>query len=238
MKNSKFTVVREEDGWYTYPLPEKSPFSARISLRGLDADAEIKKLAAQAPLIVPSQVHGTEVLYAAETEVYPARPAADGVLFAPGDSAGTLRFGDCAPVLICCIGDTPWLLALHSGFRGTLGNISSHGIAVARERFGHNGKLYAFVGPCISGKCYDRNLDDPSSLEAERLFTPGSVRRGKKSVFIDLKAQIVSQLVSAGVSPVDIFVETQCTCCDTTIFCSHRRSLPGDDPRMLLVVRS
>ena len=239
MNCCSFTITPDR-GFYDYPLPPESPFAARISLRGIDARAEIERLAEEAPFVTCSQVHGARVIEAETAPSWPLREPADGLLVSPGGPVIGLRYGDCAPVIVLALGDDPWLLLLHSGFKGTLANIVASGMAAAREKHGPTAPrdLYAWVGPCISGTCYTRRMDDPSTIEAMKRFSPEAITPGKEFAHIDLKRQIALQLAECGVPEKRIWLESQCTCCRTDLFCSHRRSTPDDDPRMLLTVRS
>ena len=238
--DSKSFTVESDNGFYDYPLPTESPFAARITLRGVDALTEIERIAAKEPFVTCAQVHGTRVLAAENAPRWPMREKADGLLIKPGEPTIGLRFGDCAPVIVLSLGKEPWLLLLHSGFRGTLANIVASGMKAARDKFGplDRNNFYAWVGPCISGSCYTRRMDDPSTVAALETFSPDAVRAGEKYAHVDLKRQIARQLVDCGVPEDRIWLETQCTCCRTDLFYSHRRSTPDNDPRMLLTVRS
>lgn len=209
-------------------------------MKGVSAQDEIERLAAHGSFVLPDQVHGTRVLAAAQALRYPEKDQADGLLISPGDAACGLRYGDCAPVVILSLGDAPWILALHSGFKGTLKNICASGMALAREKF--DGavpqNLYAWVGPCISGTCYSRRMNDPSTAEALKVFAPDAVRVSADCVLLDLKRQIASQLREQSVPEEHIFLESQCTCCQTDLFHSHRRAVRGNDPRMLLTIQT
>ncbi|MDY4032900.1 MAG: polyphenol oxidase family protein [Pyramidobacter sp.] len=240
MDGCKTFTIASHRGFYDYPLPPRAPFHVRISLKGVSAQEEIERLAARGPFVLPSQVHGTRVLSADRALRYPEKDRADGLLIAPGDATCGLRFGDCAPVLILSLGAEPWILALHSGFRGTLKNICASGMDLARQRFGAAAlqNLYAWVGPCISGACYSRRMDDPSTAEALKVFAPEAVRVSDEFALLDLKRQIAGQLQEQGVPAERIFLESQCTCCRTDLFYSHRRSARENDPRMLLTIQT
>lgn len=238
--NCKSFTVTSNGGFFDYPLPPESPFRARISLRGVDALTEIGKTAASEKFVTCTQVHGARVIAAAEAPSWPLRERADGIFILQGDPVSGLRFGDCAPVIVLCTEPQAWVLLLHSGFRGTLLDIVASGFDFARSRACSfdEGSLDAWVGPCISGACYTRRLDDPTTAEAVKRFSPDAVKTSGELVHFDLKLQIARQLAAQGVPEGRIRLERQCTCCRTDLFCSHRRSTPGNDPRMLLTVRS
>ncbi len=238
MDCNSFTIT-SRNGFYDFPLPEGLPFSASISLRGISAQDEIQKFAAQGPLVLPSQVHGIKVVRASESPFYPQRGEADGLLIFPGDPVCALRFADCAPVLILSYAPRPWALILHSGFRGTLGNIVAEGMALVRRECGKisPSEIYAWVGPCISGKCYTRHMDDPSTVETLKIFSRHAVRVSGSFAYISLKGQIACQLAAEGIPENQIFLETQCTHCETGLFYSYRAG-KGDGARMLFVLRT
>lgn len=240
MDGCKSFTIASHHGFYDYSLPPQAPFHVRISLKGVSAQEEIERLAARAPFVLLSQVHGARVISADRALLYPEKDQADGLLIAPGDATCGLRYGDCAPVVILSLGEAPWILALHSGFKGTLKNICASGMALARERFGSAAPqdLYAWVGPCISGTCYSRRREDPSTAEALKVFVARAVRVAGDYALIDLKRQIAEQLREQRVPDEHIFLESQCTCCQTELFYSHRRSTRESDPRMLLTIQT
>ncbi len=238
MNCNSFTIT-SQNGFYEFSLPQDLPFSASISLKGISDQDEIQKLAAQGPLVLPSQVHDKKVVRAAKTSDYPQREEADGLLVFPGDPVCALRFADCAPVMILSRAPRPWALILHSGFRGTLENIVAEGMSLARRECGEisPSEIFAWAGPCISGKCYTRRMDDPSTAEALKKFSRHAVRVSDSVAYISLKRQIACQLMAEGIPENQIFLETQCTHCATELFYSHRAS-KGDGARMLFVLRT
>ena len=237
-----FTAV-SQGGFYDYPQPDGSPFQLRLTLEGVSADGEITRSASEAPLVLLSQVHGTRVLAAAQAARYPQKDEADGLFIRPGDVTCGLRFADCAPVVILSLSEAPWLLALHSGFRGTLDNIAAAGLKLARSLCGtpDPAGLYAWVGPCICGKCYSRRRDDPATSEALRRFVPEACAARGDLVLFDLKRQIAGQLLDLGVPHGHVYLESQCTFENEELFYSHRRwarRKEGTDRRMLLTVKT
>lgn len=240
MPNCKSFTVVSNGGYFDYPLPPESPFAVRISLRGVDAQTEIERAAAAGPFVTCAQVHGKRVIPAESAPLWPEREKADGLLVSPGAPALGLRFADCAPVVVLCLGKNPWLLALHSGFKGTLQNIVASGFTLARQRYGQPSadELYAWVGPCISGTCYTRRMEDPATVQALESFAPEAVTEGTEYAHIDLKRQIARQLLDESVPEERIWLESQCTCCRPDLFYSYRRAAPDCGERMLLTVRA
>lgn len=176
-------------------------------------------------LVAPIQKHGVTVAGACSADAMPARPDADGVYIdTVSDACASLRFADCAPVVIACAGSSPWVLALHSGFVGTVKNISGSALAEARRRNAGTdaGKIYAWIGPAICAECYTRKLDDPSTRNAMDVFSPENFIMRENCVNFDIKGEIKRSLTERGVLPEDIYVSELCTSCSSDIFYSYR----------------
>ena len=96
------------------------------------------------------------------------------------------------------------MMILHSGFKGTLLNIS----AAALERFGCGrigGKIWAWIGPRIGACCYSRRTDDPVTREALAKFSPECAKDKDGFVFFDIGGEIRRQLSARGVPDDNIF---------------------------------
>ena len=174
------------------------------------------------PLAAPHQVHGVNIIEASEREALPARSEADGVFIDDGCRVlASLRFADGTPVVIARDGAEPWMIILHSGFKGTLLNIS----AAALKRFGDGSagrKIWAWIGPRIGGCCYSRRADDPVTREALAIFSPECAKEMNGLVFFDIGGEIRRQLAACGVPDENIFDFGGCTCCENEIFYSYR----------------
>lgn len=182
-------------------------------------------------LVAPFQKHGVTVVGADAAYAMPTRPDADGVYIDSGsDACASLRFADCAPVVIAGAGSSPWILALHSGFVGTVKNISGSALTeTLRKNPGTDaGKIYAWIGPAICAGCYARKLDDPSTRNAMEVFSPDNFTRRGDWVHFDIKAEIKRSLTERGVLPWNIYVSELCTGCSNDIFYSYRS---GDENR-------
>ena len=189
------------------------------------------------PLAAPHQVHGVNIIEASEREALPSRSEADGIFIdADCRTLASLRFADCTPVVIAGAGGEPWMMILHSGFKGTLLNIS----AAALERFGGeraDGKIWAWIGPRIGACCYSRRADDPVTREALAKFSPECAKEKDGFVFFDIGGEIRRQLSACGVPDDNIFDFGGCTRCENEIFYSYRA---GDEEKrnFLLAGRS
>jgi YfiH family protein len=86
--------------------------------------------------------------------------------------------------------------------------------------------LYAFVAPHIKTCCFKVNKRTasffPKTASCYCLST-GRARQSPKFT-VDLAKEVRYQLISAGLSSVDIEISPQCTCCNPDRFFSYRRT--------------
>ena len=186
------------------------------------------------PHVMPSQVHGKNILVVDALNVsdyaLPFRPEADGILLTVPDVTASLRFADCAPVMIC--GDS-WVMILHSGYKGTVLNISGEGLRIAREVFGDVSDSCAWIGPCI-GREYFRKSGEEWTERGIESFHAGNFSVDGGKVYFDLAGEIFSQLLDGGLKRGNIALSGINTLTDSRCY-SYRR---GDiHERMTLQAR-
>jgi YfiH family protein len=199
-------------------------------------DANRRQLAAALPAALPvqwlQQVHGTDVVRAADPLQVPEADAAWTT--APGIACAVL-VADCLPVLLCRR-DGSAVAAVHAGWRGlAAGVLEKTATAMGND----SGELLAWLGPCI-GRCHFRvgrevadalaaGLSDlPDSSVADCFAAadePGFCRA-------DLQALATLRLRRLGITRVS--AETACTYCDEARFFSYRRD--GDTGRMAALI--
>ena len=124
------------------------------------------------------------------------------------------------------------IAALHSGWKGTVGNISQNGIECMKESFGCNeADIIAFVGPGICKNCYQVSEDVAiefmkvySAEETELILTPDDDNKYTGKYHLDLIAANYINLINAGLLPHNIYVADVCTSCNKELLFSHRAS--------------
>ena len=159
------------------------------------------------PRVSPSQVHGDSIIHIHDDNAVkyalPERPEADGLLLATTRTSATIRVADCAPVMIW---GEEWVMILHSGFKGTVLNISGKGIALVKELYGYDEmrKSCAWIGPCIARDDYERDVHEEWSIKGMNEFHRENydVRNGK--IYFDLAGEIESQLIESGINENNI----------------------------------
>lgn len=181
-----------------------------------------EELSDDAPrLATAHQVHGDTVIeHMPGWDGWLRARAADGhVAVAPGTAMG-VTLADCVPVFIAHPrGATA---VVHSGWRGTVANITGRAIGRLVAAGFPARELTLHCGPAICGACYEVSPDVFGQLTGRTVPRPTPV---------DLRALIASDARAAGVS--DITVSEWCTRCHNDRFFSHRC---GDDGRQLGVI--
>lgn len=139
-----------------------------------------------ARLVTVKQVHGTALVRAAQQT---SASEADGLWCSADEHTvvGVLT-ADCVPVLVADR-DGTIALAIHSGWRGTVGNVvglAIAGLPVAADR------LVAAIGPCIEQPAFE--VGD----EVAAQFDDALVDRSFAKPHVDLVGAVRRQLVAAG----------------------------------------
>ena len=141
---------------------------------------------------------------------------------------------DCVPVFI--LDPVKEAIAnVHSGWRGTVGQISANAIKLMQDKFGSKSEdLLVAIGPCICGDCYEvsEDLIPPfaekyTQEEMAKLFAP----KPNNKYLLDLKQAIKFTVTKLGVKPENII---DCGCCTyhQDLFDSYRKN-GGQKLRML-----
>jgi YfiH family protein len=144
-----------------------------------------------------------------------------------GKSIG-VRTADCVPILLLdarkrCVA------AVHAGWRGTAARIVERTLERMRNDFETQAAdVYAAIGPCIRGCCYEVGRDVAEQFEAgmSRADAQGDRR------FLNLAEANRRQMRLAGVRDERIFDCGLCTTCHGAQFFSYRRE-PENPGRML-----
>ncbi len=186
-------------------------FSLRFFLRGplmdkaegdpaLSREALQKILPSAGPHIAPRQVHGRTIVSAPAGGFLPDRRDGDGVFLDERGVEGSLRFADCYPVVFFSDFPEPWILLLHSGFKGTVRDIAGSACEKVFSRGGRDpGKTWVWIGPGIERTRYCRTAGEEWTDRGLRIFHPSAVDVRSEKVWFDLGGQIRRQILAAGV---------------------------------------
>ncbi len=129
---------------------------------------------------------------------------------------------DCVPIFL--VEESRRIVGLvHAGWRGTLQGIAGRAVERIRESGGDPSRLIAWIGPAISGRCYEVSGElagefasrfAPRGLEGPNPFVQGRL--------VDLPAINAHQLLEAGVPATAIHSSGLCTLTERDRFYSYR----------------
>ena len=182
--------------------------------------------AADAPLIVPRQVHGDAVLTVANPADAPAVQAragegADGIVVACAGVASLLCFADCMPVI--AVAPSGAFAVVHAGWRGVMAEIAAKSVRELVEADRMRGvetlpsQVNVYLGPHIHAECFETSEDIHRQF-TERFGTGCSA--GARH--IDLAAAQRESLARAGVAPERVVDAGVCTVCSNEAYFSYR----------------
>lgn len=252
---SGFTFHRDREGFkvrYEMPSPLLGAIDVRLIARGplLDGTrgiperiAERLGLDAVGGMVAPWQVHGRAIIEGRRIWALPQRVLADGVhidaAFDPGFCVTvSLRFADCAPVLLAAASPKPWAIIVHSGFRGTLARVLEAALDRAVAFYGRSvlRDTFVWIGPSVGFCCYTRRLSDPSAIQAMEEWGPAASRVEGDQVHLDIAGVLREQALGRGIPPSHVFSSCRCTSCEREHFYSYRQG-DGEDRMLLLAKR-
>jgi YfiH family protein len=174
------------------------------------------------------QVHGREVVDAAEALQANSPPCADATVTSEPGVACVVMVADCLPVLFC---DTRGRAvgAAHAGWRGLCAGVLEQAAQAVARRAGEGAVVQAWLGPAIGPTAFEvgRDVFDAfvdSAPANERDATVAAFvahKTAAQKYFADLHALARLRLRRAGVSSVSGV--DACTVSDPARFYSYRR---------------
>ena len=218
------------------PLESIAPhlFTTRqLTLSAAGDVQQLREALGAASLSMLTQVHGTDVVVIRDPKSLPGRDTSGDALISsqPGVAVG-IRAADCVPLLIADRA-TGAVAAVHAGWRGTAGGVSSAAVRALGREFGSRpADLVVALGPSIGSCCYEVGSELVDAFAAagheryliDRWFVAprahGSHER--PGLRLDVAGANRDQLVLAGV-PVDrIHMSGLCTAMHLDLFTSYR----------------
>lgn len=178
---------------------------------------------AGAQLVVPKQVHGTDVVAvddagedAVAAAVALAEAGADAVQVGVPGVAALLSFADCLPLVL--VAPSGRFSVVHAGWRGALAGIA--GIA-ARSLAQVGGEdpagFNAYIGPHIRSECFETS--EELAGQFTEAFGEGVLEDG---CHVSVARVVATDLERAGVLAERIVDVGICTVCDTEHYFSYR----------------
>ena len=177
------------------------------------------------PLVVPLQVHGTNLITISDADsasvhaaMEQAESGADGIIIDTPDVAALLCFADCVPVII--VSPTGRFAVVHAGWRGVEASIAPLAVQqMAQDDDVDPSSFNVYIGPHIRRECFECDPD------VHRRFTE---KFGDSCAYgpshIDLTQALITDLLHAGVDETRIADSGICTVCNADQYFSFRAS--------------
>ena len=153
-------------------------------------------------ILMPRQVHGTEVVVAdKEMEGLASKIAvteADAIVTNLKGYCIGVSTADCVPIIICDE-RRGVVAAVHAGWRGVVADIATKTIESMRERFGcEAADMTAVIGPCIHEEAFEVGEEVAQQFDAQFV-----VRQPGCKPHVSLTAAVERQLRTASITRID-----------------------------------
>ena len=184
-----------------------------IAMKNLNLD--------QKKLILIKQTHSSKVIRIKESNL-DQNLEADGMITSLNNVVLGILTADCAPIII--YDDKNKLVCnLHSGWKGSLNNISQNAIKLFNKYQIETKNLTAIVGPCLGVKNYEVDKNFQSKfIEKNIKYSKFFRYKNKKKSYFNLRALINYQLSELGLKKIHNI--NQDTYSKDNLFFSHRRA--------------
>ena len=172
-------------------------------------------------LILIKQTHSSKVIRINKSNV-DQNLEADGMITSLNNIVLGILTADCAPIIIYD-DKNKFVCNLHSGWKGSLNNISQKAIKLFDKYKIKRKNLIAIVGPCLGVKNYevDRNFQK-KFIEKDIKYSRFFRYKNKKKSYFNLRALINYQLSELGLKK--IYNINRDTYSSENLFFSYRRS--------------
>ncbi len=179
-------------------------------------------------LVFSDQVHGTEIRVVDEKDrgkgLYRDSDinCVDGLATICADVALVTFYADCVPVFLFDPARKA-IAVVHSGWRGTLAEITAKAIDVMRCEFGCKPcNLVAAIGPSINRCCYEVGNEIYEQFRNALSWSEGFFENVNGKWHLSLQGIVHKTLLNKGLSDNNITVSKLCTRCRGDLFFSHR----------------
>lgn len=184
-------------------------------------------------VVSPWQVHSAAVDVVGPEHRGTVRPETDALVTDAPEVPLLMRFGDCAPVLLCDPGKHVTAMA-HAGWRGVVAGVVEACLRVMTGQMGCRAQdIQAGIGPTIGPCCYEVGADVAGRIAEACPAGAAVVRRVNGRVYADLPGAVEAQLRARGVGRIE--QAGLCTSCHVDEFFSHRAE-EGETGRFGVVI--
>lgn len=190
-------------------------------------------------LLSLKQIH-SDLIHRAEPANWPLFPLeGDGICTETPGLVLSILTADCMPILLVDQLQRI-ILALHSGWRGTVSHLPGKAVQFLKNEFGSNPiNCLVVIGPSIRSCCYQVGPE----VKAEFCSAFGSGCdlfmvtdfQSREKFRLDLPSAARNQFTQEGLLEENIFADPPCACCQKSRFFSHRGDV-GQTGRMMAVI--
>lgn len=177
--------------------------------------------------VVTTQVHGTEVRVAAESDrqIIGAERGfeADGLVTNIKGLPLMIYIADCVPVLLCD-DEASVIAAVHCGWKSSVADILGVAVGKMQALGASAANIKAAIGASIGRCCFECDDDVPEAVsrylggDTEGLFD----RKPNGKTHVDLRGANFRRLLQLGIPAENIDVSEECTVCLPGKYWSHR----------------
>lgn len=217
-------------------------FSSRI---GWDKDKNKMKEQIASIMDIPKenvidvkQVHGTDIIVV-DSDLKDSgdnrQLEGDGLVTNLSKISLITYHADCVPIFFADVSNRVVGLA-HSGWKGTLNNISGKMINLMEKHFNSKTKnILIGIGPSIGACCYEVKEDLIQVFTKKYSHFNNIFRVDGGKTFLDLWKVIYLQILDEGIPKENIIAANTCTSCNVDKFYSYRKE-KGIDKRMVAAI--
>ena len=172
-------------------------------------------------LILIKQTHSSKVIRVTKSN-YDKNIEADGIITSLNDVVLGILTADCAPIIIYD-DKNEFVCNLHSGWKGSLNNISQEAIKLFDKYQIKRKNLTAIVGPCLGLQNYEVDINfQEKFIKKNPKYSKFFLYKNKKKSYFNLRALINYQLSELGLRKIHNI--NRDTYSNDNLFFSHRRA--------------
>lgn len=165
-------------------------------------------------LVISSQVHSNKIKL---VDTPCSVENFDGLISKSRSVVLSILVADCMPLFLYNP-ISKYFALIHSGWRGTDKNICQSAISELINKGDNSNALLAIIGPSIGQCCFEVGAEVASKFDSSY-----SIKGKKDKMMLNLRAVLKDQLIRSGVKAYNIFLNKQCTYCESELFHSYRR---------------
>ena len=180
-------------------------------------------------IVLSDQVHGTNIRVVTEKDrgkgifIESDIVSCDGLITNTKNVALITFYADCVPVFLFDP-EVKVIGLAHSGWKGTLHQISAKAVNVMVERFNCKPEnIVSAIGPSIGVCCFEVGNEVKDQFINKISWSKNfCIKKDEEKSYIDLQGIVKQTLINSGLKNENIFISNICTKCNKDMFFSHR----------------